>query len=156
VALLAAGCGDDGGAATETTTLDPGVTFEDEVTVPTGSVPPGTVRSEPGEIPPDFPEDFPLPEGADVELGSVGEAEGEVRLAVDLSIEEGDPAEVLAFYRDAVADAGFAVLLDEEDGQGSRLVGQLVFETDEYVGSVLISGDGEGGVLVSLTATAPQ
>jgi hypothetical protein len=66
------------------------------------------------------------------------------------------PAEVFAFYEDAVADGGWNVLLKDTDGQGQDFIGQLVFETDTYVGNVLVSGDGDAGVLLTLTATVPD
>lgn len=167
VGLLAGCSGDDGGAAntssTETTTLDPGVTFEEDVTVPTGpgaatttTVLPGDVVSQPGQVPNQFPGSFPVPEGAEVEIGSVGHAEGEVRLAVDYTVADEDPAAVMDFYREAVADAGFSVLLDDEDGTRRDYIGTLVFETDTYIGNVLASADGAHGVLLSLTATLPD
>jgi len=168
--VLLVGCGgDDGGgesatAASETTTLDPGVTFDQDVTVPS-SVPAGattTVAGEPpvqtevGEVPPQFPEAFPVPEGAEVEVGSVGRVEGELRLAVDYTVADETPAAVHDFYRAAIADAGFTVLLDSDDGQGADYIGQMVFETDTFIGNVLVSGDGADGALLTLTATLPD
>lgn len=167
--LLLAGCGDDGGgpgetAPTETTTLDPGVAFESDVTAPTTAAPgaPTTtvpeaadVESRPGEVPSEFPSGFPVPDVAVVEIGSVGRAEGELRVAVDYAVDD-EPSEVLDFYRDAVADAGHDVLLDDDDGAGQQFIGQLVFETDTYVGNVLVSGDGADGTLLTLTATLPD
>ena len=170
-ALLAAGCGDrddgDASATTDSVTLDPGVTFEDEVTVPTDaagrpdptatSMPTGAeVTTEVGQVPDRFPADFPIPEGAEVEIGSVGRAQGELRLSADFRMAESAPADVADFYREAIAEAGFAVLLDEQAGAGSGFVGQFAFETDAYVGNVLVSGDGEDGVLLVLTATLPD
>jgi hypothetical protein len=163
--LLLAGCSDDGGeAATSTTSLDPGVTFSDDITVPTDTagrptVPPttvGDVTSTPGEIPEGFPEDFPIPEGAEVEIGSTGHAEGEQRLAVDLTLADTRPARVLDFYREAVDEAGWAVLLDDQDGRGQDFVGQLVFETDTFVGNVLVAADRRGDTILTLTATVPD
>lgn len=167
-AVLLAGCGDDGGGsatpASATTTLDPGVTFDQDVTVPS-TVPEGattTVTTEPpvqtevGEVPPRFPEEFPVPERAEVEVGSVGRVEGELRLAVDYTIADESPAAVHEFYRNAVDDAGFAVLLDSDNGRGANYIGQLVFETDTFIGNVLVSGDGADGVLLTLTATLPD
>ncbi len=165
VAALAAGCSDDGeDAATSTTSLDPGVTFPEDITVPTDTagrptVPPptaGDVTSTPGEIPDGFPEDFPVPDGADVEIGSSGHAEGEQRLAVDMTLEDTRAPAVLDFYRDAVDEAGWSVLLDDEDGRGTDFVGQLVFETDTFVGNVLVASDRQGRALLTLTATVPD
>ena len=166
VALLAGCSGDDGDAAgsdsTATSTLDPGVTFEDDVTVPSGSgasttVPPeGDVVSVPGQVPDRFPGRFPVPDGAEVEIGSSGHAEGELRLSVDYTIAGEDPAAVMDFYRDAVTQAGYSILLDEESGTRRDYVGTLVFETDTYVGNVLVSADGRRDVLLSLTATLPD
>lgn len=166
--VVPAGCGgDDGDEATpasETTTLDPGVTFDQDVTVPS-SVPPGAtttattqppVQTDVGEVPDRFPDTFPVPEGAEVEVGSVGQVQGELRLAVDYAIADQTPAAVHDFYRDAVDDAGFTVLLDSDDGQGADYIGQMVFETDTYIGNVLVSGDGADGVLLTLTATIPD
>ncbi len=174
LAVLLAGCsGDDGGddaatSATETTTLDPGVTFDQDVTVPS-AVPPGDtanpatpptteppVQTEVGEVPARFPDTFPVPEGAEVEVGSIGRVEGELRLAVDYTVPEATPADIHAFYRDAVDQAGFTVLLDSDSGQGADYIGQMVFETDTFVGNVLVSGDGADGVLLTLTATIPD
>jgi hypothetical protein len=167
-ALLLGACSDDGGsadeAATSTSSLDPGVTFEDDVTVPTTAAPgattttaaPGEVETTPREVPEAFPEDFPVPEDATIEVGSVGSAEGEQRVAVDYSIARADPSEVFAFYEDAVGQAGWNVLLRDTDSQGQQFIGQLVFETDTFVGNVLVSGDGARGVLLTLTATMPD
>jgi hypothetical protein len=168
-ALLLGACSDDGGdssagSTTSTASLDPGVTFEDDITVPTTAVPgattttaaPGEVESTPRQVPRRFPDDFPVPEGAEVEIGSVGHADGELRLAVDYSIARTDPADTFAFYEDAVDEAGWNVLLDDTDGEGQDFIGQLVFETDTYIGNVLVSGDGSRGVLLTLTATMPD
>ena len=171
VAVLLAGCsGDDGGddaatAATETTTLDPGVTFDQDVTVPS-AVPPGDtanppsaeppVQTEAGVVPDEFPAAFPLPEGAEVEVGSIGRVEGELRLAVDYTIADQTPAAIHDFYRDEIDQAGFSVLLDSDSGQGPDYIGQLVFETDTFIGNVLVAGDGGDGVLLTLTATLPD
>ncbi len=165
--LALAACGDDGGSATPstaTTTLDPGVTFDQDVTVPSSAAGGATttvtttppVQTEAGEVPPRFPESFPVPEGAEVEVGSVGQAPGELRLAVDFSVADESPAAVHDFYRHAIDDAGHAVLLDSDDGHGADYVGQMVFETDTYIGNVLVSGDGADGVLLTLTATLPD
>ncbi len=168
--LLTACGGDDGGGdadspSTETTTLDPGVTFDEDVTVPSSGAPGGTTtvttqprgrRPRSARCPPAFPESFPVPEGAEVEVGSVGQAEGELRLAVDYTIADEDPAAVHDFYRDAIAEAGFTVLLDSDDGRRADYIGQMVFETDTYIGNVLVSGDGGDGVLLTLTATVPD
>ena len=171
--LLAACSGDDGGGdgsatpASETTTLDPGGTFDQDVTAPS-AVPGGPqeppdsptteppVQTEAGEVPAEFPGDFPVPEGAEVEVGSVGQVEGELRLAVDYTIADETPSAVHAFYRDAVDQAGFTVLLDSDDGRGADYIGQMVFETDTFIGNVLVSGDGADGVLLTLTATIPD
>lgn len=174
VAVLLAGCsGDDGGddaatSATETTTLDPGVTFDQDVTVPS-AVPPGDtanpatpptteppVQTEAGVVPDEFPAAFPLPEGAEVEVGSIGRVEGELRLAVDYTIAGQTPAAIHDFYRDEIDQAGFSVLLDSDSGQGPDYIGQMVFETDTFIGNVLVAGDGADGVLLTLTATLPD
>ena len=166
VALV--GCGDDGAGedagTTSTSSLDPGVTFTDDVTVPSSGAPgaptttmrPGEVVSVPNEVPEQFPANFPVPEAAEVEVGSTGRAEGELRVAVDYAIDDERPQAVFDFYRTAIDQAGFAVLLEDSDGQGQDFVGQLVFETDTYVGNVLVSGDGDRGVLLTLTATMPD
>jgi hypothetical protein len=169
VAALVAGCGDDGGgvsapAPSETTTLDPGVTFDQDVTVPStvregatttvAAEPP--VQTEVGEVPPQFPAGFPVPDGAEVEVGSIGRVEGELRLAVDYTIADELPAVVHEFYRDAVDEAGFTVLLDSDDGRRGDYIGQMVFETATFIGNVLVSGDGADGVLLTLTATLPD
>ncbi len=167
--LLLGACsddGDDGSAATSTSSLDPGVTFED-LTVPpttpdgrpsatTVPVDPDDVEITPRQVPGRFPEDFPRPEGATVQVGSVGHAEGELRLAVDYSIDRGDPFETYDFYLRAIDQGGWPVLLDDSDGEGRDFIGQIVFETDTYVGNVLVSGDGRRGVLLTLTATLPE
>jgi hypothetical protein len=166
--LFVVGCSDDGGddtsAATSTSSVDPGVTFENDVTVPTTAAPgaptttadPGEVQTTPREVPEEFPRRFPVPEGAVVEVGSTGAAEGERRVAVDYSIEDAEPAETFAFYEDAADEGGWNVLLNDTDGRGQSFVGQLVFETDTFVGNVLVSGDGGAGVLLTLTATMPD
>jgi hypothetical protein len=167
-ALLLGACSDDdgSGATTSTSSLDPGVTFEEDITVPTDpsgrptatTVPidPGEVETLPREVPEQFPQNFPVPEGAVVEVGSVGHAEGELRVAVDYSLAGATPAEILDFYRQEIGERGWAVLLDESDGRGRQLIGQIVFETDTYIGNVLVSGDGANGVLLTLTATMPE
>lgn len=166
VALLGACSGDDGGpaeAATSTSSLDPGVTFDNDVTIPstvvggtTTTAAPGEVETTPRQVPADFPQGFPVPDDAVVEVGSTGSAEGERRVAVDYSIADTDPADTFAFYQDALADSGANVLLHDADGDGQDFIGQLVFETDTFVGNVLVSGDGESGVLLTLTATIPD
>jgi hypothetical protein len=166
-ALLLGACGgDDGdaGGATSTSSLDPGVTFEEDVTVPTTAPQgattttsgPGEVETQPNQVPEQFPADFPVPPDAVVEVGSSGAAEGEIRVAVDYAIARTDPAAVFAFYEQAVGEAGWSVLLSDTDGQGQSFVGQMVFETDTFVGNVLVSGDGVNGVLLALTATLPD
>ena len=166
--LVLAGCSDDDGgsdeSATSTSSVDPGVTFENDVTVPTTAAPgaptttvaPGDVQTTPRQVPEEFPRGFPVPEDAVVEVGSTGTAEGERRVAVDYAIERADPAEVFAFYEDAAAEGDWNVLLNDTDGEGQDFVGQLVFETNAYVGNVLVSGNGARGVLLTLTATMPD
>jgi hypothetical protein len=169
-ALLLGACSDDDGgssAATSTSSLDPGVTFEDDITVPTNTdgeptattvaVDPADVETTPREVPDEFPESFPVPDDATVEVGSVGHATGELRVAADYSLADADPADTLDFYRDAIArHDDWNLLLDDADGRGQELIGQLVFETNSYVGNVLVSGDGDAGVLLTLTATLPE
>ncbi len=166
--LLLAGCGsDDGGpapSASVTTTLDPGVTFDRDVTVPSTVAPGGTttsttepsIQTEAGEVPSEFPDGFPVPEGAEVAVGSVGRVDGELRLAVDYTIADESPAAIHDFYRDAVDRPGFTVLLDSDDGRGADYIGQMVFETNTFIGNVLVAGDGSSGVLLTLTATLPD
>jgi hypothetical protein len=168
VLFVVVGCSsddaEDAGTATSTSSLDPGVTFENDVTVPTTGAPgaptttaaPGEVETTPREVPDEFPRGFPVPDGATVEVGSTGTAEGERRVAVDYSIERADPAETFAFYEDAADEGGWNVLLNDTDSQGQQFVGQLVFETDTFVGNVLVTGDGHTGVLLTLTATMPD
>jgi len=168
--LVAGGCSDDDAseATTSTSSLDPGVTFEDDVTVPTDpsgsvvttTVPVGTddVETFPRQVPDEFPADFPTPalDDATLEVGSVSRVEGELRVAVDWSIAGGDPFQVYDDELRAIDQAGLPVLLDDSDGEGQEFVGQIVFETDTYVGNVLVSGDGADGVLLTLTATLPD
>ena len=167
--LLLGACSDDGGSAepTSTSSLDPGVTFEDDITVPTDDsgqavattvpVDPADVESTPREVPDEFPENFPVPERATVEVGSVGHGDNELRVATEYVLADADPAETLDFYRDAIArHDDWSLLLDDADGEGQELIGQLVFETNTYVGNVLVSGDGDAGVLLTLTATLPE
>lgn len=167
--VLGACSGDDGDsseASTATSSLDPGVSFDNDVTVPTDgtgrptattvAVDPTEVETLPREVPEEFPGGFPVPEGATVDVGSIGRAEGELRVAVDYSIAQGPPADVFAFYTEAVADEGWSVLLNDTDGEGQEFIGQLVFETDRFVGNVLVTGDGRRGVLLTLTATLPD
>jgi hypothetical protein len=123
---------------------------------PTTTAAPGEVETTPREVPDEFPRGFPVPDGATVEVGSTGTAEGERRVAVDYSIERADPAETFAFYEDAADEGGWNVLLNDTDSQGQQFVGQLVFETDTFVGNVLVTGDGHTGVLLTLTATMPD
>ncbi len=75
---------------------------------------------------------------------------------MDYTIADELPAVVHDFYRDAVDEAGFTVLLDSDDGRGADYVGQMVFETTTFIGNVLVSGDGADGVLLTLTATLPD
>jgi hypothetical protein len=170
VLLLGACSGDDDGSAggaTSTSSLDPGVTFENDVTVPSTAAPgrpgattttaaTGDVATVPREVPAGFPTNFPVPDDAVVEVGSTGAVEGEQRFAVDYSIAATNPADVFAFYTEAIAEAGHSVLLSDTDGNGQSFIGQLVFETNAYIGNVLVSGDGDAGVLLTLTATAPD
>ena len=166
ILLLGACSGDDDGgvAATSTSSLDPGVTFDNEVTVPTTApegaptttVPLPEVETVPGEVPASFPDGFPVPEGAEVEVGSEGAVEGEIRVAVDYTVPGTDPADVHDFYVDAAAEEGWSVLLESSDGTGADFVGQLVFETDTFVGNVLVAGDGAGNTLLTITATLPD
>lgn len=167
--LLTAACGDDGGgegavATTTTATLDPGVTFPDTTTTTAPAATPGSsttttapaqVESVPGEVPGGFPADFFVPEGAVVEVGSSGRAQGERRFAVDYRV-DASPRSVHQDYQDALDTPGVTVLVDDESGSGDDYVAQLVFETDAYVGSVLIGGDGAGATILTLTATLPD
>jgi len=75
---------------------------------------------------------------------------------VDYTIADQTPAAIHDFYRDEIDQAGFSVLLDSDSGQGPDYIGQLVFETDTFIGNVLVAGDGADGVLLTLTATLPD
>lgn len=149
LAVPVAGCGDDGATAT-TAPADTGVTFPDEVTLPDGSPAPTTGADDleiTGSLPPGFPDDFPLPDGARIEFGSATVVGNDDVRSVDLAV-PGDAVAVAEFYRGVIDDAGFAVLYDE--------IGNLRFETDTFVGDVLISARDEDTVNLVLTATSPR
>ena len=111
----------------------------------------------PARSPRSSPASFPVPEGAEVEVGSIGRAEGELRVAVDYSIAEGPPADVFDFYRRGRRRRGLVGAPERRPTARARsFIGQLVFETDTYVGNVLVTGDGRRGVLLTLTATLPD
>ena len=92
-----------------------------------------------GELPEGWPENFPLPEGDDVEIVDSAKA-GDV-LTVTLHVPSMEPAELTAFYRQQLDAAGFAIL-DESAG--------LTFDAGAYNGNVLIA-PGQGITTATLT-----
>ena len=150
VAGGAAGCGGDDEPSGGSVPVDTGVTFPDTVTLPDGSPATTTATGDleiTGSLPPGFPDDFPLPDGARIEFGSATVVGNDDVRSVDLAV-PGDVVAVAQFYRDVIEDSGFAVLYDE--------IGNLRFETDSFVGDVLISARDEDTVNLVLTATSPR
>lgn len=132
VAALVVGgtaCSDDDGddAATTTTASSQGF----EVTTPEGQV----SLSLDGELPPDWPEDFPLPEGAEAAgSGSLATEESGVRVGV-FSTDEA-PDEVFAFY---TAESSLEPTEPSELGAGEAFLGKVSIGGD-YDGSVTVAG----------------
>jgi hypothetical protein len=120
---------DDDDAATTTTTTEasrPGFSVE----TPAGQV----SLSLDGELPPGWPDDFPLPEGAEpAGSGSLAGDDSGVRVGVFSTAEA--PDEAFAFY------TGESSLEPAEPRQ--------VGIGDRFVGSVRIGGDYEGSVTVA-------
>jgi hypothetical protein len=138
------------------------VTSPDPTTVPTtvvdGIAPSTTTRAEQdltvsAGAPRDFPADFPRPDDAELLVGS-STIVGEDRvLALDLTI-GADLDEMVAFFRDAIDDAEFAVLFDEVDQESRPPAADLRFETDDYVGDIFMTSTA-GATSIVLTATMP-
>jgi len=165
--LLLAGCGDEGLREEVGESSQAGPTFEDTITVPTtpdGGIDPDasttTVGVEDVEVTPDdfpdgWPEDFPVPDDARVEQGAVTQAPGEERLVADLVIPEGTAEDVLEFYQDELRPPDFELLNDEGGEVGEVFVVQVTFRTDEYLGNVLATDDGDR-VTLTLQVTRPR
>lgn len=95
-----------------------------------------------GEEPPDWPSDFPRPEGATVVRGSVLGAEGLTQLSTTYTV-DGLPGDVVAFYEEALAD--HAPIIEQEPGSP---ITTITFEGDWY--GYLTTGPGEGGTALSV------
>jgi hypothetical protein len=97
IAVPVAACSNEDSTAesttTTTTTSTPPKNFQ--VSTPDGQV----SLSLDGQLPPGWPTDFPLPDGADpAGSGSLGDGDGTVRVGVFTTTESGQDA--LAFYTD--------------------------------------------------------
>jgi hypothetical protein len=162
LALTACGGDAEPDSAPDAGPPDTGVTFPNQVTVPT-SVADGTASTTTTGAESDidvstgaprgFPTDFPRPDEADVVVGSATIVGEDRVLSLDLTTSRGLD-EVVAFFRDAVGEADFAVLFDELDEQGRPPSADLRFETEEYVGDVFMTSTDLGTSIV-LTATMP-
>jgi hypothetical protein len=100
-----------------------------------------------------FPDDFPRPDDAEPVVGSATIVGEDRVLSLELAASD-DLARVVAFFRRAIDDAEFAVLLDQADGPNRTGSANLRFATDDYVGDVLITAT-PGGTSIVLTATLP-
>jgi hypothetical protein len=91
-----------------------------------------------GELPAGFPEDFPLPTGANV--ASTGDA---LTLHVDATAED-----VTAFYADALPESGWEIVQDWDgvDANGEPAVG-YAFERGDELGVLSISDSDDVAIL---------
>jgi hypothetical protein len=151
--LVTAACagGDREPESTTTTAGDAGVAFPDPVTVPPTDASTSSTTVDPQVTlspgaPRGFPADFPRPDDAEVLVGSATMVGEDRVLSIDLTTTD-TVDDVTGFYRGAVDDAGFTLLFDAADN--------LRFETDDYVGDVLVTASG-GTTTIALTATLPD
>jgi hypothetical protein len=127
-----AACSDDDGDDAATTTTATGQAFQ--VSTPAGQV----SLSLDGELPPGWPDDFPLPDGAQAAgSGSLADEESGVRVGV-FSTDEA-PDEVFAFY---TGESSLEPTEPSEVGAG-----------DAFLGNVSIGGDYDGSVTVAGSST---
>jgi len=128
LALIAAGCGDDGPEATATTS--PGATCSvpgaDSVTWATGIVP----ASVPG--------DFPMPADAVVGTTMVDRANRRTEFALTL---RADASTVVQYYTVSLVSAGFVVNSSGSDALGTW---RIEFSRGELLGTVVIRPGGSG------------
>jgi hypothetical protein len=164
MALVACG-GDDGGQAAPSSTglppPDTGVRLPD-IGPGSGSAPGGPEAGAPpsvdlavDELPAGWPDDFPIPEGAVIDLGSSTRIDGTRVLAGQLVVGDTSPAAIVEGYLEALDGDGYTLLRDRTTGTGGSAQGTLTFETKDYVGDVLaVTGDA-ATVALTLTATFP-
>lgn len=142
-----AGCSSDDSSSADSTstTTTTEATKNFQVATPEGQV----SLSLDGELPPGWPEDFPLPDGAEpAGSGSLGGSESTVRVGVfEVS---GSGREVLDFYAgDDALETGEPSFV----GSGEDLVGSIDL-VSPYAGSVtVLSRDGVGYLVVGLTGS---
>ncbi|MGI9016363.1 MAG: hypothetical protein ACR2HR_04525 [Euzebya sp.] len=104
--LLATACGSVGDSIANQALEDQGITVDgDTVTVENAD---GSVTSATSGLPADFPADFPLPEGAQVQ-GGVSGAFGATDVVASLVL-PGDVATNTAYFSQALPDAGYTVV----------------------------------------------
>lgn len=137
-----AACGNDDDLSIETpegdVELDPGTDGEGSIEFEGPEGEGGTVEFGGGELPEEFPEDFPLPEG-DYEViysavtSSDGELAGGVALASDDSSDD-----LGSYYESALPDAGFEIVTDSSYQSGGASVANYTFEGNGINGTVTI------------------
>jgi hypothetical protein len=86
-------------------------------TIPAAAAP----AAEVPELPPDFPSDFPLPPDHVVMEGAATRDEAGVFASALLGVQAADPAEPLAWYRQALGDAGWQVAAQGRSDAGHTL-----------------------------------
>lgn len=114
----------------------------------------GTFEGGPGsDLPDEFPDDFPLPDDADVQFsGSQSGDEGDAMTVIIASKEPGK--DLYEFYKEELEDQGYQVTQSFSGESDGNFSGSLGFTNSDYEGVIGIGEDADAGttsITVSLT-----
>lgn len=103
-------------------------------------------------LPEGWPDDLPIPDDAEVELGQRTEqADGRVLLTVDFVVPDGGANVYTAFLRALEQDSGTTILQRSSGSTDTGFVGSISFGRDDYSGNVAVDGvDAETVLTVSV------
>lgn len=112
----------------------------DEVTIQTedGDV---TMNSTDGELPEEFPDDFPLYDGIEVDSTSTLDGEADATFYVNL-LSDDSPKDVYEWYKQAFADEGWTIQGDVFLSDGGE-TGMLTVKKDKASGTLTVGSGSE-------------
>lgn len=99
------------------------------------------------ELPEGFPEEFPVPEGATLEVGSSVEGGTGFSAGWDW---DGTASEAADFYRDALPTAGYEITASQENTVKDRDIAHFAIEGNGFTGTVTAAPSPDGDVLISV------
>jgi hypothetical protein len=105
------------------------------------------------EVPDNFPDDVPLPEGGKVGLAAEGERDGKQYFSITYVVSEDDVDDAFSSYADALEDAGFDLgdRSSYSGGGGEFSSIQATSDDWEVVAVKVAGGNDDGGISIQVT-----